>query len=120
VRPAPGPVVAPDDGRDPRAQIRGLERTVRAGALGGALPVSLSCSERCTITASLRAGKRRVGTGKGELDGAGRTFVFVDLDRRVHGLARGKRMRATLELAVVDSAGNRVRVRRSLTIVGGS
>jgi hypothetical protein len=83
--------------------------------------VGLSCSERCTISALLRAGRRRVGNGRGELEAAGRTYVFVDLDSRTkRALKRRRRMRATLELSVVDTAGNRVRVRRTLTIVGGA
>ena len=113
--------VAADDGRRPRAVIRGLARRVNAADLGAGLAVGLSCSERCTVTALLRAGRRRVGDGSAALDDAGRTYVFVDLDRRImRRLKRGRSMRTTLELSVVDSAGNRVRVRRALTIVGGS
>lgn len=118
--PGTGPDATPDDGRAPRAVIRGLRSRVSTAELGGGLPVNLSCSERCTVGARLMAGRRSVGTGSAQLDAAGRTYVFVDLDRRVRRLARGKRMRTTLELSVVDSVGNRVRVRRTLTIVGGS
>jgi len=118
--PDPAPGVPADDGRKPRAVVRGLRRKVSAAELGSGLAVGLSCSERCTITAVLRAGRRRVGRGSGALDAAGRTYVFVDLDRRVRRLRRGRTLRTRLELAVVDSAGNRVRVRRALTIVGGS
>lgn len=120
VQPPAGPDAPADDGQEPRARISGLERTVRTGALGAGLAVPVTCSERCSMTALLRAGRRRVGTGTADLAAAGRTYVFVDLDRRVRRLARGKRMRTTLELSVVDAAGNRVRVRRTLTIVGGS
>lgn len=117
--PAPGPPA--DDGRKPRAVVRGLRRKVSAAELGSGLAVGLSCSERCAITAVLRAGRRRIGRGTGELEAAGRTYVFVDLDRRaLRRLRRGRSLRTRLELVVVDSAGNRVRVRRALTIVGGS
>jgi hypothetical protein len=109
-----------DDGRPPRVVVRGLRRGFSAADLGSGLFVGLSCSERCSIAAVLRSGRRRVGSGAGELEAAGRTYVFLDLDRRaLRRLGRGRRMRARLELSVADTAGNRVRVRRSLTIVGG-
>jgi hypothetical protein len=117
----PGPAPPADDGRDPRAVIRGLARRVVVGELGAGLAVGLSCSERCTVTALLRNGRKRVGTGTAALDAAGRTYVFLDLDRRaLRRLRKGRRMTTRLELSVVDGAGNRVRVRRTLTIVGGS
>jgi hypothetical protein len=113
------PAPPADDGRDPRAVIRSLPRTIGKTELGAGLMVGLSCSERCTIAAVLRSGRRRVGRGAGELEAAGRTYVFVDVDRRaLRRLARGRRMRTRLELSVADATGNKVRVRRSLTIVG--
>ncbi|HEX8207557.1 MAG TPA: thrombospondin type 3 repeat-containing protein [Solirubrobacteraceae bacterium] len=127
--PTPGPGPTPtgepgppaDDGRDPQAVVRGLPRRIERDALGSGLIVGLTCSERCSITAVLRAGRRRLGRGTGELEAAGKTYLFLDLDRAaLRRIKRGRRMRTRLELEVVDAAGNRARVRRSLTILGSA
>ena len=110
-----------DDGRPPRASVLALRRKVAEADLGGVLPVGLTCSERCTVAAVLRARGRRVGRGEGALEAAGRTYVFVDLDRvALRGLKAGRRLRAKLVLKVADAAGHGTRVRRRVTIVGAS
>ena len=109
----------PPDEVAPRARLRALQRRVLAADLGGVLPVGLTCSERCTIAAVLRARGRRVGRGKAALEGAGRTYVFVDLDRvALRRARRGRRVRAKLVLSVTDAAGNRVKLRRRVTLMG--
>ena len=98
--------------------VEAARREPRERAPLSALIVGLECSERCSISATLRSGRRRVGRGALDLEAAGRSYLFVDLARTVRRLRRGRRMRVRLELAVVDGAGNRATVRRSLTIVG--
>jgi len=109
-----------DDGRRPRLGMRVGSRH-RVDELGAGLTVPATCSEGCTLTATLvadRASARRlrlrgaratVGRGTAELAGAGRTFVFVDLRRdALRRVTRRRPLRAVLRLTATDAAGNAV------------
>ncbi len=117
---APGP----PDTSAPEAAIR-LRARHLAAELGAGLAVPISCSESCTVGSGLtvsardarrlRLRGRTLGSGGAELDGAGGTFVFVDLPRRALARVRG-RVRATLRVDVADATGNRRTITRRLTI----
>ena len=97
----------------------------RAAKLGAGLAIPVRCNERCTVSSTLtlsardarrlKRRERRLGTGGAELDGAGETFVFVDLP--VATLSRMRRkVRPLLRLDVTDAAGNRRSLTRRITI----
>jgi hypothetical protein len=69
--------------------------------------VAVRCSARCEVAGRLLLGRRRLGRGTAFLDGAGRTYLFVEIPRAaLKRLARGPgRVRPLLR---VTTAGGRV------------
>jgi Thrombospondin type 3 repeat len=117
--------VGPPDTAAPDVAIalRGLHRLAE---LGAGLAVPVTCSERCTVSSRLTLSardarrlrlQRVLGTGGAELEGAGDTFVFIDLARgALRKVRRARRVRAVLQMDVTDPAGNRRTLTRRLTI----
>lgn len=114
---APGTPTQPSGGPDGVAPVVSVlvPARHRRAELGAGLAVPVTCSERCTITSTLSARGKVLGRGSAELDGAGDTFVFLDVSRTV--LRRLRRpLRAALRVEVADPAGNRSTLTRRLTI----
>jgi len=91
--------------------------------------VTVTCSARCRVTATLsisksvarkaRLGSRAVtiGTARGTLPKAGSKTVRVKLTRKARGrLARTKSVRATLKLAVTDASGRTTRKHKAVSL----
>jgi hypothetical protein len=125
-RAPPGGAPAGDDRTPPVVRLV-LPFRHRTAELGAGLAVPVTCSERCTVSATLTVGARHarrlglrgrvLGTGGAELDDAGSTFVFVPLERRVLRRVRGRTpVPAVLRLEIADPAGNRSTKTRRLTI----
>jgi hypothetical protein len=117
----PGPGGTPD-GAAPDVSVP-VRTTHRTGELGAGLPVPVTCSERCTVSARLSLTardarrlrvRRLLGSGGAELDAAGSTFAFVAVSTRA--LRRARRVRVLLTIDVADAAGNRRTMTRRLTI----
>jgi Thrombospondin type 3 repeat len=127
VRPSDAPPVGgvgPSDTTPPAVKValRGRHRTAE---LGAGLAVPITCSEGCTVGSKLTVSPRdarrlklrgrTLGSGGAELDGAGDTFVFVEVPRATLARVRG-RVRAVLTIDIADAAGNRRTMTRRLTI----
>jgi hypothetical protein len=90
----------------------------RARLSGGRIAVRASCSERCSVTATLvaRRGSRAVlGRGRARLRAGRRARVVVRLTRRGRR-ALGSRSRPILRLTVRDGAGNARTVSRRIIV----
>jgi hypothetical protein len=98
----------------------------RASDAKGGMPARVHCSEACSIAARLtlsRSVAKRlkvssvVATGEAALDGAGNTYVFLDFKRStLKRVFRGKAVKATLALSVLDAAGNSTTARRTVRL----
>jgi hypothetical protein len=91
----------------------------RLSDAGSALVVKASCSEACSLQATVAAdasAARRAGLGRvrvvlargsWSLAGAGRTYVFARWTAAARRLRAGRRLVAMLTLTVTDGAGNK-------------
>jgi hypothetical protein len=127
---------APDAGADefgsvggtpPSAGFRpGIDREAprlrlqrRARLRRGRIAILASCSERCSVTATLiaRRGARAIlGRGGARLRGGRRARVMVRLTRRGRRALRS-RSRLVIRLTVRDGAGNARTVHRPITVI---
>lgn len=123
--PPPAPeAAAAEDRRPPRLTVDAARR-LPARDLASLLPVPVRCDEACGLSARLdlsRADARRLRTprrlaaGTALLGGAGRTFVFLRVERAGVRRVGGRGGRATLIVRAVDEAGNARTVRRRLVL----
>ena len=71
------------------------------------LKPSISCDEACTITVNARVEGRAAGSGTATLDEAGRVTVEIPLNATARRrIARAGTERISLDVSVVDAAGN--------------
>ena len=124
--PRPPPGGGPPDTTAPTSRVPVAYRH-RTAELRAGLAVPVTCSERCTVSATLtvsardarrlRLGRRVLGSGGAELDDAGETFVFIDFPRRaMTRLRAGAGLRVRLRVEIADVAGNRRTLTRRITI----
>lgn len=127
--PAPGGVTsAVVDRQPPRVTLQGLKRTQPVAEIEDGLVVRLTCSEACTVKASLTVDKKlakrlklrgttTVATGSAQVEAAAMTYAFVRFDARVRArLFRQKRAAVTLRVVVTDPSGNTKRLSESLRL----
>ena len=122
--PGPAPPPGAADTTPPDVRLA-LARRHRVAELGAGLAAPVTCSERCTISATLdlrkrdarklKLGRRTLGSGGAELDGPGETFVFVELSRAMMRRVR-RPVRPVLRVDIADATGNRRSLSRRITI----
>ena len=106
----------PNDTVAPAAVVK-LRRRMRRSQIRAGLVVPLACSEGCVADATLLAGKRELGSGAAVIHAAGRTFVFVRYAKGAAATVRkSRRLRAILQVRVVDASGNAATLSRRITI----
>jgi hypothetical protein len=78
------------------------------------LPVTLSCSEACTASATLRVGRHRLSAVTGAVRAtAGKVLLRIRMDAAARKLLRKDRTQGLgLTVTITDSAGNKVVARR--------
>jgi hypothetical protein len=134
----PAFVAPPPTVTEPRIAVDRTRATVRLSIAGrqragdalGGMPARVACSEACSIAARLtiaRTSAKRLkvrallAKGEAALDGAGSTYVFLAVKRSaIKRLFRGRGVKATLALTVLDAAGNATTARRTLRLSGGA
>ena len=98
----------PNDKAPPAIAVS-APRTVRFGALGRGLAVSVRCSEACSLDGQLVVRRRAVARGAAQVAASGRTWVFLKFAKgSLARLQRKGRATATFKLAAKDANGNRV------------
>ena len=128
---SPGPAAPPaavPDRQAPRVTLPALKRAQRLAEIEDGLVLRMSCSEACTVKASLTVdkalakrlklrGTTTVARGSAALEAAATTYAFVRFDRRVRArLFKLKRAAVTLQVEVTDPAGNVRRSSEKLTL----
>lgn len=111
IAPAPAEPAFTADTTRPVVRVISPSRRTTGDALGG-LATTVSCSEACSLKATLKVGRRTIASAGGQLGARGRTWLFFDFRRGAAARLRGRR--ATLEVRAVDVAGNSVSTRRNL------
>ena len=120
----PGPAAVPD--RTAAKVTLRLATVQRAADARGGMAASVRCSEACSVTAELTlskavARKHKVGTvvanGDAALEAAGGTYLFFDFTKAaLKRLFKGKAIKATLKVRVLDAAGNATSVSKSVRL----
>ncbi len=132
--PAGGSPAAPRDARAPSITL-GRIGTLSLDELEGGLAVPVSCSEGCTLTATLllpartagrlgltarRAarGMATLGRDRGRVDEAADTFLFIDIgSRALARMAKVRSLKPVVRVEATDAAGNRDVAERRIRLV---
>lgn len=78
--------------------------SLRAGAVGAGIPVTVRCTAPCAVRAELRQGPRVIGKGSGRLSGAGVTYVFVRPDAATLRRLRSRAVKAEVWVGPTGAA----------------
>jgi hypothetical protein len=111
------PVSGAGPGGAPRVVIHGLARRYHSAELRSGLAVPVRCTTACTLSGTLRAGKKVLGRGIGGLDGSGSTFVFVRLTKAGRQrVAHSRRISAKVTVRASDDVGHHMTRTRRVTL----
>lgn len=104
----------PDD-KTPPVVVVAVDRRVALSKLRRAVRAEVSCSEPCSVAATLQLRGRTVGEGFGRIRAPGKQRVSVRPSAGTRAKARqGKLVRLVLRVTAQDMAGNSFRVSRSI------
>jgi hypothetical protein len=106
----------PNDRKAPKVAV--VTRTVlRFDELGRGLAIAVRCDEGCSLDGQLQVAGRRVSRGAAQIARRGNTWVFLSFTKQTfRKLTRKGRVVATFKLVAKDANGNRVLVRKRLTL----
>ena len=106
-----------DDNSRPSVLLSAEARQRRSRVLRSGVDAAASCSETCTLEATLKRGSRTVGTASGRVTQSGFDSIDVRLNATGRRLVRrvgGARLRLTV--TATDAAGNETSRRRTITV----
>jgi hypothetical protein len=106
----------PDDSTAPSVLLAADRVQKRSRVLRSGIDAAASCSETCTLVATLTSGTRTIGTTFGSVDGSGFDSIDVRLTSAGKRLVRRGPVRLKLTVAAIDSAFNDTVKSRTITV----
>lgn len=106
----------PDDGARPSVLLSADSVQRSSRVLRSGIDAAASCSETCTLEATVTSGSRTVGTASGEVERSGFDSIDVRLNSRGRSIVRRGSARLRLTVVATDAAGNASTKRRTVTV----
>ena len=105
-----------DDNARPLVLLSADGTQKRSTVLRRGIDAAASCSETCTLQATIRSGSRSLGTASGSVNDSGFDSVDVRLNSRGRALVRRGSVRLKLTVVATDAAGNSASKRKTITV----